>query len=187
MRILAILGSPRANGNTDTLTHALLDGAAAAGCEVETIALRELSIRPCVACEQCWETGAPCIIDDDMGQAYEAIARADLLVFATPVYWYAPTAIMKAFMDRLVPLNRPRGRPLIDGKAAVAVVAYEETGPTAAEPLLRMLELSFAYLGLRFVDRVVVDGVGPADAVRSRPHLLEQAREVGRRLRDLAQ
>ena len=41
-----------------------------------------------------------------------------VLLLATPVYWYGPTALMKGFMDRLVPFNRPQGRPLIAGKGA---------------------------------------------------------------------
>jgi len=62
------------------------------------------------------------------------------------------------------------------------VAAYEEEGPAAAEPLIRMFEMSFDYLGLRFVDRVIVDGVGPKGAVLRKPDALEHAREVGRAL-----
>jgi hypothetical protein len=68
---------------------------------------------------------------------------------------------MKAFIDRLVVFNRPRGRPLIEGKAALLVSAWEETGMEAAEPLVRLFEMSFRYLGLRFIDRLLlVDAAG---------------------------
>jgi multimeric flavodoxin WrbA len=178
MRVLAILGSPRKGGNTDTLTGRLLDGAKEAGHEVETIALRSLRIAPCIGCEKCWQIDKrPCAFKDQM--PYDAIAAADVLIFSTPVYWYAPTAIMKAFVDRLVPLNRPQGRSLIEGKGAVLITAYEEEGPAAAEPLVRMMELSFDYLGLRFVDRLIVDGVGPKGAVQQKPEALEQAYRIG--------
>ena len=182
MKLTAFLGSPRPQGNTDLLTAAVLEGAAEAGFETGTIALRSKRVRPCVACERCWQKDRPCALDDEMGELYQAIGEADVLLFATPVYWYAPTAQMKAFLDRLVPLNRPQGRALVEGKGALLVTAYEEEGPTAAEPLLRMFELSFAYLGLRELGRVVVPGVGPKGAVRERPEALEEAQALGRAL-----
>jgi len=178
MRLLAILGSPRRGGNTDIITERILDGAREAGLETETIALRSQKISGCVGCEKCWQIdGRPCAFKDDM--PYDAIAAADVILFATPVYWYAPTAIMKAFIDRLVPFNRPQGRPLIDGKRGILVTAYEEEGPTAAEPLVRMFELSFEYLGLQFTDRLIVDGVGPKAAVLNKPEALDQAYHIG--------
>ncbi len=182
MRITAILGSPRAGGNTDLLAAKVLEGASAAGWETESFALRKMSIRPCIGCGSCWKSERPCVFEDDMGGLYEALARTDALLLATPVYWYAPTALMKAFMDRLVPFNRPRGRPLIRGKRAIGVIAYEEQGPTAAEPLVRTLELSFEYLELRQAAMVVVDGVGERGAVLDRPEALQAAYGVGRGL-----
>jgi len=180
MKLTAFLGSPRKGGNTDILAERVLDGAREAGLDVESVALRSLKLRGCIGCEQCWKTdNRPCAIADDMIPLYDAIAQSDVLLFATPVYWYAPTAIMKAFMDRLVPLNRPQGRPLIDGKRAILVTAYEEEGPAAAEPLVRMFELSFDYLGLEFTDRLVADGLGPKAAVLNRPDALAHARQIG--------
>jgi multimeric flavodoxin WrbA len=179
MMVAAFLGSPRAGGNTDTLAAEMLEGARAAGCETESHALRRLDVRPCTGCERCWEKDRPCVLSDDTARLYEAIARADALLFATPVYWYGPTAIMKAFIDRLVVYNRPRGRPLIDGKTAVLVSAWEEQGPEAAEALVRLFELSFRYLGLRFADRLLVDGCGPKGAALQKPFALARAREIG--------
>ena len=182
MRLTAFLGSPRAGGNTDILAAAVLDGAQEAGLQTEAIALRKLTITPCIGCEKCWQDDRPCIFDDDMTALYEKIRGADILLLATPVYWYGPTTLMKTFMDRLVVLNRPQGRPLIEGKSAVIAVAYEEEGPTAAEPLIRMFELSFEYLKVPLVGRIIVAGVGPKGAVLEKPEALAQAREIGRML-----
>jgi len=182
MRIAAFLGSPRPNGNTDLLAAAVLEGAASAGLTTESFALRGLRIHPCTGCESCWKNGRPCIFDDDATALYEAIARADILLFATPVYWYGPTAIMKGFIDRFVVFNRPRGRPLIEGKGALLVSAWEETGMQAVEPLVRLFELSFRYLGLRFIDRLLVDAAGPKAVVREMAGVLDTARQIGCRL-----
>jgi multimeric flavodoxin WrbA len=102
MRVAAFLGSPRPKGNTDLLAGAVLEGAAQAGVKTESFALRALAVHPCTGCEGCWKGDKPCIFQDDGRLLYDAIARSDILLFATPVYWYGPTAIMKAFIDRLI-------------------------------------------------------------------------------------
>jgi len=180
MKITAFLGSPRAGGNTDTFAQCVLDGATAAGLETQSVAFRKLRIHDCSACDKCWEKrGRPCAWQDEMDELYDIIIGSDILLFATPVYWYAPTAIMKAFIDRLVPFNRPQGKPLIEGKRAILVTAYEEEGPGAVEPMVKMFELSFAYLGLRFTDRIIVDGTGPRGAILNKPEALAQAYRLG--------
>ena len=182
LKLAAFLGSPRPRGNTDTLAEAVLDGARSAGGEVESYALRALKVHPCTGCDNCWKKGRPCIFDDDGAMLYDAMARADVFLFATPVYWYGPTAIMKAFIDRLVVFNRPEGRPLVKGKAAVLVSAWEEKGMEAADPMVKMFELGFRYLEVRFMQRLLVDGVGPKGAVHEKLDELERARALGRSL-----
>jgi multimeric flavodoxin WrbA len=182
MKLTAFLGSPRKGGNTDILAERVLAGASEAGLETATVALRTLKIHACTGCEKCWSKDRPCVFDDDMAQVYQAIAESDVLLFATPVYWYGPTTIMKTIIDRLVVLNRPQGRPMIEGKAAILAIAYEEEGPAAAEPLIKMFELSFDYLKVRLIGQAVVDGVGPKGAVLEKPEALAQAFEIGRSL-----
>jgi multimeric flavodoxin WrbA len=181
-KIAAFLGSPRPNGNTDTLARALLDGARESGWGVESYALRALRIHPCTGCGHCGRAGKHCIFHDDGDTLYDAMARCDTYLFATPVYWYGPTAIMKAFLDRLVVFNTPQSRPLVRGKSAVLVAAWEEKGPRAAEPMVRLFELGFEYLELRFGARLLVDGLGPKDAARGNAEALARARQLGRSL-----
>jgi multimeric flavodoxin WrbA len=135
-----------------------------------------------MGCDNCWKKGRPCIFVDDGEMLYDAMARADVFLFATPVYWYGPTAIMMAFIDHLVVFNKPEGRPLVKGKAAVLVSAWEEKGNEAVDPMVRLFELGFRYLELKFVDRLLVDGVGLKGAIRERPEALERARALGRSL-----
>jgi multimeric flavodoxin WrbA len=180
--IVAILGSPRAGGNTDALADAMLSGAREAGASTERFALRDMTIRPCTGCDGCWKQGRPCRFQDDGSLLYDAMAGAKVFLFVTPVYWYGPTAIMKAFIDRLVVFNRPEGRPLVDGKRAVLIAAWEEAGMAAAAPMVQSFEMSFGYLGLRFDDRLLVDGVGPKGAIAGKPEALDRARTMGRAL-----
>ena len=108
-KFLGIIGSPRRNGNTQLLMARLLEGAAFEGTLTEATFLADLDIGECDGCHVCWK-GRPCAKNDDMNDLYPKLAAADILVFGTPVYWYGPTAVMKAFIDRFVYFNCPENR-----------------------------------------------------------------------------
>jgi multimeric flavodoxin WrbA len=177
--VVAFLGSPRPRGNTDTLAEAVLEGARSAGCETESFALRALHIHHCTGCGNCGKKGRLCIFRDDAETLYRAMIGADVLLFVTPVYWYGPTSIMKAFLDRLVVFNTSETRPLVRGKAAGLVAAWEEKGSEAAEPMVKLFEMGFRYLELRPVGSFLVDGAGPKGAVRGMSGVLDRARAYG--------
>ncbi|MCS7138546.1 MAG: NAD(P)H-dependent oxidoreductase [Crenarchaeota archaeon] len=105
MKVLAINGSPRGKkGNTDRILQSFLQGAKDAGAQVETIYLRELRINPCLGCFTCWtRTPGVCIHNDDMVKVLPKIREADIVVYATPLYVFTVSGLMKNFMDRLIP------------------------------------------------------------------------------------
>jgi len=181
-KIVAFLGSPRPRGNTDTLAECVLEGAREVGFETESLALRALKVHPCTGCGYCWRKGKACIFNDDGQRLYDAMAAASVFLFATPVYWYGPTAIMKAFVDRLLVFARPQGEAAVKGKTALLVSAWEEKGMQAVEPTVRMFELCFSYLKLRFEGSLLEDDLGPLGAVNERPGALESAEALGRSL-----
>lgn len=99
MNILIISSSPRKDGNSEVLCERFAKGASEAGHTVEAISLREKSILPCLACYACMETHS-CIIRDDMGEVFQKLLAADVIVLASPVYFYSVSAQMKAMIDR---------------------------------------------------------------------------------------
>lgn len=107
VKILALNGSPRGkDGNTEVLLENFLKGCESAGAEVETIYLKDKKINHCVGCFTCWaKTPGKCIYKDDMEELLLKVAEADIMVYATPLYYYTVTGIMKDFMDRMLPLN----------------------------------------------------------------------------------
>ena len=109
MRILAVNGSPRgAAGNTDVLTRAFLQGAAESGADAETVYLKDAKIEHCIGCYSCWtRTPGVCVHRDDMPPILEKVQRADLLIWATPLYVYTVSGLTKDCMDRLLPLAQP--------------------------------------------------------------------------------
>ncbi len=180
-RVLGIVGSPRRNGNTHLLVSRLLEGAVSGGAEAESIFLNDLHIRECDGCHACW-AGRDCSKRDDMNAIFERIASSDALVFGTPVYWYGPTALMKAFIDRFVYFNCPENRVKIKGKEAAIVVPFEETNLKTAQPVVELFELSLRYLEMTFEEKLLAPGVTIKGEVKEKPAFLEQAFEMGKRL-----
>lgn len=97
--VLILSGSPRRRGNSDLLCDAFAQGAREAGHTVEKIFLRDQTIGYCRACYACRESGV-CAIKDDMAQILEKLHWADVVVMASPVYFYSIDAQMKALIDR---------------------------------------------------------------------------------------
>jgi multimeric flavodoxin WrbA len=104
MKILAISGSPRKDGNTMTLLSEVLKGAQQEGAETDLFSVAGKTIAPCDACITCRKTGK-CCIDDDMQELYPRMLAADGIVIGTPVYHYMMVAQTKAIMDRTFSLD----------------------------------------------------------------------------------
>ncbi len=100
-KILILSGSPRKNGNSDYLCDRFFEGAKAVGHDVEKIFINDKKIAYCRACYACQKLGK-CIIKDDMEEILNKIIAADVLVFASPVYFYSINAQIKTVLDRTV-------------------------------------------------------------------------------------
>lgn len=109
MKILAVNGSPKGNqGNTECILQPFLEGAREAGATTETIYLKDKKINHCLGCFSCWcKTPGLCIHKDDMPELLQKILQADILVYASPLYVFSVTGLMKDFMDRRLPLFTP--------------------------------------------------------------------------------
>lgn len=131
MLILAINGSPSGQlGNTDLVLQNLLKGMESAGATTETIYLNKLNIKHCIGCFNCWfKTPGKCIHNDDMAQLLEKRTKADLIIFATPLYVYSMTGLMKDFLDRCLPLAMPFFTEDQTGKSTVHPKRHPRTAP----------------------------------------------------------
>lgn len=101
-KVLIISASPRRNGNSDILCDEFLKGAQKAGHEVEKVFLRDKNIKYCIGCYTCEKTKGVCVYKDDMPELLQKIIDADVLVLATPVYFYCMNAQLKTVIDRTV-------------------------------------------------------------------------------------
>lgn len=178
MKTLSILGSPRRNGNTATLLDSVIKGMESAGTAGgEYIFLHEKNIRPCNGCNSCKKKDAKgCVIKDDMQDIYPLIAKADLIILATPIYWWSVTAQMKLLIDRIYGMDFTCGR-----KKVALLMTYEgelpNSGPETTEVLFREI---CDYIK---VDAVAVMGVCTGKVqVKDNQKALDESFELGRRL-----
>ena len=101
-KVLILSGSPRKGGNSDLLCDEFMRGALEAGNQVEKIRIAEKKIGYCSACYYCRQSGGVCAKKDDMAEILQKMIDADVIVLASPVYFYSIDAQLKAVIDRTV-------------------------------------------------------------------------------------
>ena len=99
-KVLMLSSSPRQGGNSDVLCDEFMKGALEVGNEVEKIFLKDKRINYCTGCSVCSMYGKPCPQKDDAAEVVEKMIAADVIVMATPVYFYTMCAQMKTLIDR---------------------------------------------------------------------------------------
>jgi len=187
MKVIAFLGSPRIDGNTELLLHEAVKAIEEQGHGVRTFKLNYLRIKPCQDCGGCDKTGK-CIINDDMNEIYDAIREADRIILASPIFFFGMSAQTKAMVDRCqsfwcekyllkktIP-DGPHGRKgllmLVGGmKKEVGI----QCGDATAKAFFRTVSVSsHEVLGI-----LEVDAKG---AILEHPTALKDAYEAGKRL-----
>ena len=174
MKILALIGSPRRKGNTNTLVEQILKGSRTKGHKTEKVFLYDHTISLCVDCRSCKKGDYVCCINDEMQKIYPRMEEADLIIFGTPLYWYGPTAKMKLLIDRMRPFVA--NKKLRDKKAVVVTPSAE--GAKACGPLLEMFRMCFEYLGMEFAGKIFVKAYEKGEIAENQREL-ERAYEFG--------
>lgn len=101
-KVLILSGSPRKGGNSDLLCDEFMRGAKESGNEAEKVRIAEKKIGYCRACYYCRQSGGECAIKDDMAEVLQKMIDADVIVLASPVYFYSVDAQLKTVLDRTV-------------------------------------------------------------------------------------
>lgn len=99
--VVVVTGSPRANGNSEILADAFIEGARQGGNSVTLFHAGRMNIKGCLDCKYCFSHDGECIQIDDMQSIYPSLRKADILAFASPVYWYGLSSQIKAVIDRM--------------------------------------------------------------------------------------
>ena len=185
MPIVALCGSPR-RGNTDALLKALTEGATEAGATVTRFDLPKLNIKPCLACRACLKTPeSRCIQRDDMIQVLDALRGAEAWVLATPVYFWNISASLKLAIDRFFSFFTDQGgwQLALPGERRGAVIVVQaDPDQDTPDKVAQYLESVLDYHHVKPVGRLAAPGLGDMGDAAGKPELLEEAREIGRRL-----
>lgn len=184
-KVLGIFGSPRRGGNSDLLLDAALEAARSAGARVSAVSVRDLDIPGCRECGGCNETGR-CVWNDGMQEVYPLLEEADVIVLASPIFFYSFPSQLKALIDRAQAewskryrVNKEDGNPdLPRGKGYLLAV-----GATRGKNLFVGVELTAKYffdaLGMSYEGGIFLRGIDGKAEIKNHPEYLEQARELG--------
>ncbi|HEX7475046.1 MAG TPA: flavodoxin family protein [Dehalococcoidales bacterium] len=126
MKVVAIIGSPRKNGNTELLAAHALKAIAEEGIETEIVSLAGKDIRGCTACMACARK-EDCSIKDDLMPVYNKMKEADGIILASPVYYGSCTALLKGVMERTGFISRFNGERF-KGKVGGPLVVARRAG-----------------------------------------------------------
>ncbi len=185
MRLLAIAGSPRRGGNTDSLLEQFIKGAVYAGAEAKTLVVCSLKIEGCRNCDGCLVKGQ-CIVQDDMQMVYKEMEAADRLVIASPLQFMSVSAQLKALIDRcqalwvrkyvlkIPPLGDARMR-----KGFFISVGGRHNLPTLFEAELVTIKSLFKTLDINYSGDLLIPEIDAKDAILHKPETLQKAYQEG--------
>ena len=179
--VIGFVGSPRSGGNTDILVDEILSGAREAGATTTKVMLDDLTINPCKACYGC-RPGGVCVQDDDMTGLFEKMQQAEVWVIGTPIYWWGPSAQLKAFVDRWFAKagDKEEQERTFRGRRIVLALPMGDTNPKTGRHVVGMFTDALKYVGADLFDTVVAPGAYDAGDVRALTDIMEKARAAGK-------
>jgi len=185
--ILILSGSPKKNGNTAALVEWFSEGAVSKGAKVEQILTAFLKHRApgCTSCRSCQkQEDYGCVIEDEVSPVLKKMVLADVIVMATPLYFFAASAQLKIVIDRMFSLykwDNAAGtmKTALKGKLLILLAsAYEDVGMDALE---KPFVLTANYTGMAF-ESLLVTNAGESGDIRKMPGVREKAVAFGEKL-----
>ena len=178
-KIVILNGSPRRNGNTASLCGTFTEGATSSGHTVSQFQLQQMNIRGCLGCMKGGKDPAsPCVQKDDMEKIYPAYIEADILVLASPMYFWSFSSQLKAAFDRLFAVAETNSEYRSPKKDCILLMAAEDDSPGNWKPVLDYYHTLIGQLG--WIDRgmVLAGGVMRIGDIKGHPSL-DAARKLG--------
>ncbi len=188
MKVLGIFVSPRKGGNTELLLEETLRGAEKEGAVVERLHVATVHITPCTECLQCLQKGE-CVIQDDMQKIYPKLLDSDIIILASPIFFYGITAWAKALVDRSQALwarkyvlkDPSLGKEGKRRKGFLISVGGTK-GQKVFEGAILTAKYFFDVLNADYVGELVFRNMDAKGDILKQPDALRQAFESGRKL-----
>lgn len=154
-KIVVLVGSMRKGGNTELLAQAFMEGASKNN-DAELVSVADYKVNPCVGCNSCFiRKDNTCFQNDDMGVIYEKLRTADIVVIASPVYFYGISAQLKTIIDRL---HTPMRNEFHIKKLALLLVGAALL-PNLFDPIKLQYQMVLDFFHLENIGMVLVRGV----------------------------
>jgi multimeric flavodoxin WrbA len=185
MKVLGIMGSPRIGGNSDLLLDRALAGAEDAGAKVEKILLCKKKISGCLNCEKCNETGV-CAVKDDMPTIHQKILEADGVIHSVPLYFWAMTAQMKAYLDRWCAFFDGQWqihkayRLRMKGKKVGLITVCGDPDVSSADPIVHSFKNTCELSGLTWLGAVRTSAAAKGE-IASNKAAMKKAYDLGKK------
>jgi len=183
MKIFAVLGSPRPQGNSSTLARVFLKAARERGAEITEYLLNQMNFQGCQGCGGCKTKSQTCILEDDLTPLLQAVWDADLLVLASPVYFGDLSGQLKCFFDRTYSYFNPDfSCRMPPGKIAVMVLTQANPDPDNFNDIFPRYQRWFKWFGFNSSHLLRAVGVRDPGEVASQTAALDAAAALSREL-----
>jgi multimeric flavodoxin WrbA len=185
MKVLGIMGSPRIKGNTDLLLDEALKGAQSQGAEIEKIVVDKLKIAPCKEYYGCARDGN-CVIRDDMDNIYPKLMDADIIIIASPMFFYSITAQLKALIDRCQAIwarkTLLKQSPANTNRKGAFIGVGATKGARLFEGAILIMKYFFKDLDVEYAGELLVRGIDKRGEIKGNPQALADAYKLGQQL-----
>lgn len=185
VNIMALYGSPRQGGNTEKLLDEFLTGALSEGATVDRLTIHDAAISPCRGCLACFRTGC-CIITDDMQQIYPRLLAADIVVLASPIYFYGVAGGTKLLIDRAQALwgrkyvlNDPSLGKEGKKRAGFFISVGGTKGQKMFEGAILTVKYFFDAFNVKYAGELLIRQVDGKGEILQQPQALADARAAG--------
>lgn len=176
-KILVLNGSPRKNGNTAALIDNFVRGAQESGNTVTRVDLQSIKYSPCIGCLKGGkDPESPCVQKDDMDKVYPAYKDADVIILASPLYYWSFSAQLKGAIDRLFAVTEEMGKTPI--KDCMLIIAAEDASKENFAPMTAYYEALTGNLGWSDKGQLLVGNVFQTGDIEGKPEL-EAAYKLG--------
>lgn len=178
-KIVILNGSPRKGGNTACLCEVFTQGAEASGHTVLRFDLQQMNIHGCLGCLKGGkDLASPCVQKDDMDKIYPAYKEADIVVLASPMYFWSVTSQLKAAFDRLFAVAETNSNYQNPRKDCIMLMAAEGDSQSNWKPVLDYYHALLGHLGWKDCGTVLAGGVMNIGDIEGKTSL-DEARKLG--------
>ena len=180
MKVIALLGSPRRNGNTDIMAEEVLRGCREAGAETDVIAIDNYLVRAIAEVgDKSSERDDP-RSDDDFPSLLEKFLSANVVIWSTPVYWAGLSGQLKCFFDRMSSyFNREPYKTRFIGKGHIILCAYGRNEAVHGEFVTEPMKLVVDVLHGEYLGDVCSPSTYPKGSVKRKTEILKACYELG--------